>query len=360
MKKISNKSLRFGVITILVVGLLVVFFVPFEQQIKGPGRFIANVEWTLNQVEQDKLQSNLIFHGIKKNDNISLFHFGRPDYIRLSLMPDQQIGHRLNAGDIVAQLVSAEDQLRFLTLRGELDEAQANLAALNTGEKEALQVEGQEAVSYAESQLEAYEPILQRQKLLFEKNLISEQELETSQAQYDLLKINVSLQEARLQAAKTGAKTEQIAIIESKITSVEQQLKIFAEKMDAEKIKTPITGILVQPDRSSGELCHVCDLDTVVVQMPIRATEIKYVEPGMTLQAFVSGSKRNVIKAKIAHIDRNATQINMQPMYIATAILDNKDGNINNGMTGYIKINAGTVTGWTLVKRAWANFHFNR
>ena len=359
MKRLSKSFLRNGALALVIVIVLVAFVVPIEHQIKGPGRFIASAEWTLEQIEQDKLQTNLIFQGMQKNDQISLFHFNRPDFIKLSLMHDAIIGNKINSGDVVAKLVSSEDGIRLSSLQGEMNEAQASLAAINTGAKEAYKKEGQEALQYAKSQLAAYEPILKRQKILFEKKLVSEQELEESSAQHDLLKINVSLQEARLQAALTGEKKEQIAVIESKVRASGEQFKIFSKKMEAQIIKTPISGIIVQPDRSAGELVHICSLDTVVIQMPIKASELRYIKTGMTIIAFLPGSKREGIEAEIKHIDHNATQVNMQPMYLATAIAVNENNEIFSGMTGYMKINVGTVSVWTLLKRAWANFHFN-
>jgi len=360
MKKITNKYLRLGVPMIVVLVVVIAFVIPVEQQIKGPGRFIAKTEWTLVQIEQDKLQANLIRQGMKRNDRISLFHFNRPDYITVSLLPSITVGESLNAGDAVARLVSAEDEIRLAALRGELNEARANLAALNTGAKEAFRKEGEEALNYAITQFQAYEPILERQKTLYEKKLISRQELETSQAQYDMLKINVSLQKARLQAAETGEKAEQIAIIEAKVRSAAEQLDSFFKKLEAETITTPISGTIVEPQRSVGELVHICNMDTMIIQMPIKAAEVKYVEPGMSLKALIAGSKSQIIEAEILGVDRNARMINMQPMFIATAAIVNSGEEIYNGMSGYMKINAGRITVWTLLRRAWSNFHFNR
>ena len=352
--------LRNLLLVLILIVIITVLLVPIDYQIKGPGRLIANAEWTLVQLEQDKLQSNLIFQGVKKHDQISLFHFDRPDYINISMMPNNLIGDRISAGDVMAKLVSAEDKIRLSSLQGELDEAQASLASLNTGAKEAFQIEGQQALHYAKSQVEAHQLVLDRQKELFQKQLISEQELETSQAQYELLKINVSLQQARLQATKTGEKMEEIAVIEAEMRAAENQINVFRQKLEAETIKVPIDGILVQPDRALGELCHICNLDTIIIQMPIKASEVQFVKSGMPIEIHIAGLKNNLINANVHSVDRNAMQVNGQPMYLATAMVVNENDDIHNGMTGYMKINAGRIGPWTLLNRAWNNFQFNR
>ncbi len=359
MKK-PGKTLGISTLAIILIICIVALVVKFEYKIKGPGRFIAKVEWTLVQIEQDKLQSNLIFHGERRNDQVYLFHFDRPDYVHLSLTPNIVIGQKIQAGEVTARFISTEDKIRLAALQGELKEAGASLAAFNTGAKEAYQKQVEEALQYAKAELAAFEPVLERQKVLFEKQLISEQELETAQAQYDLYKINVSLQEARLQTAKTGAKAEQIAVIQAKVAAVAQQLEIFNEKLDAESIKCPINGTIVRPNRSTGELVHVCGLDTMVVEMPVKASEIKYVKPGMKLTAYVSGSEENVIKTKVSSVDRNATFINLQPMYLITALVANDGDDIYNGMTGYMEISTGKTSVPEILGRAWAEFHFNK
>jgi len=350
----------FSALAIIFVLVFVALSIKFEYKIKGPGRFVANAEWTLEQVERDKLQSNLIYQNNAGSDQINLFHFDRPDYIHLSLTPGRSIGDRISAGDVIAKLVSAEDEIRLAALRGELYKAQASLATLNTCAKAALQQENKQALQYAKAELAAYEPVLERQKVLFEKQLVSQQELETTQAQYDLFKINVSLQQARLQAAKTGEKAEQIAVIEADVNATAKKLAIFNKKLDAETVTCPINGVLVQPDRSAGELSHVCDLDTVIIQMPIKASQVQRLEKGMMLKAYISGSKQNVIVTDISSINRNAIQVNGQPMFLVTAIVANEDGRILNGMTGYMEIHVGKVRVSSLLRRAWASFHFNQ
>ncbi len=347
-------------LAIILIIFIVALFARFEYKIKGPGRFIAKVEWTLVQIEQDKLQSNLLFQGDKRNDQINLFHFDRPDYVRLSMTPEIVIGGAIEAGQVAVKLVSTEDEIRLAALRGELEEANASLAALTTGAKEAFQKEVEKSLQYAKAELAAYEPVLKRQKALFERQLISEQELETTQAQYDLYKINVSVQEARLQAAKTGEKAERIAVIQAEVASIAQRLEIFYEKLEAQSIKCPIDGIIVQPNRSLGELVRVCGLDSMVIEMPVKGSKISSVKPGMTLTAYVSGSRKNIIKTKISSIDHNATLINLQPMYLVRALVANDDNSIYNGMTGYMEISTGKVSVLQLLEKAWANFHFNK
>ncbi len=359
MKKLSRKSTGLAVVLALAVLFLISLLVKFETTLKGPGRFVATSEWTLVQVEQDKVQSNLMYNGTKQQSEINLFQFNRPDYVHLKLRQGIFVGSWVEKGTLIANLTSHEDEIRLAGLRGELHQAQANMEALRTGAKEALQQEMSQAVEYAKAQVAAYEPILERQKELYEKQLISEQQYDSARAQYDLYKIQVDLQTARLQAAKTGEKQEALEILQAQINSLSNQLEVLNEKLSAESIRTPISGIVVQPDRSVGELVHICNTDTMVIQMPVRDSKIHSVQMGMTLDANAPGSGER-FRATVSGISHNVTLVNLQPMFMVNAQLSNPDRRLIHGMTGNMRISTGSTYWWQMLQQAWTNYRFNK
>jgi hypothetical protein len=336
----------------------VALFVKFDYKIKGPARLVAYSEWTLSNVEQDKLISNHVYNGVQNQHDIMLFHFERPDFVRFSLNTELHQGDLVREGDIIAHFMSSNDALHLAELTGLLKQAKANLAALETGEKQAFQQEASEALAYAKAELQAYEPVLKRQIELHEKNLISDQDLEIAQAQYDLYKINVSVQEARLQSVKTGEKEEAISIIEAQAKSISDQLAIFQEKIDAASIKSPIHGIIVQPDHALAELCHICELDSMVVQMPVKLSELKNVKIGDPMTINVPGS--DIINVKVSNINQSATFINLKPMYLVSTVVPNPNYRIKHGMTGNVEIKTGKSTLFDIIAESWTSFRFNK
>ena len=225
-------------------------------------------------------------------------------------------------------------------------------------EKQAFQQEASQALTYAKAEVAAYEPVLERAKMLHEKNLISDQELEVTQAQYDLYTINVSVQEARLQSVKTGQKEEAILVIEAQAKAVSNQLDIYQEKLDAAAIKSPVKGMLVQPDRTNAELCHICELDSMIVQMPVKASEVKNIGIGAPMIVNVSGTEN--VELYVSGIDYGATMVMAQPMYIVSAVLPNPDYSIKHGMTGNVEITTGKSTLLKMLAESWTSFRFNK
>lgn len=360
MKRREKKTLGQITLGILAVLLLVSLFLKFDYTIKGPGRFIAQTEWTISQMEQDKLLTRLLSNDFAQNTEMSLFHVNRPDYISFRVKDGLAVGDRLPTGEIVAQIASIEDQLRLTSSLGKLQQANAQLAAQKTGLKRALQEEADRTLQLSKAQLAAYEPVLKRQQELYNQNLISSQEFEITRAQHELYQIDVALQEARVRTARTGEKAEVLAVIEAQIRAAADELVLLQKKAAAETFRTPIEGILVQPDIAVGELLHLCKTDTMVVQMPVKITDIQYVKPGHKVLLYVFGEGRKPRQSTIIGISQTTRMVNLQPMYIATAYVENLDQKLLYGMTGAFVIMTGKATLMEMIHRSWKNFRFNK
>lgn len=283
-------------------------------------------------------------NGRYANDDWSLIHFERPDFVNVSILADLAVGQQVGEGQAIGLKSSLEDQYRIAAVRGLLQQAQANYALLDTGAKEPLQQEARESLEYARAELEAYKPILTRQKELYEKQLISEQELEITEAQYQLYKINVSLQEARLKGTRTGEKDEALAVADANLKTLSQQLDLLEQKAVSDTIVSPIQGIIVPPDRKVGELFHVCNMDSMILQMPVAQTTINRIREKMSISINVPGMRDSTISAKINYISPIATMVNTSPMFMVTATLPNPQSLLYHGMTGTMSIRIGRLS----------------
>ena len=360
MKRRDKKTI--GQITLIIVAvfLLVSLFIQFDYTIKGPGRFVAQAEWTISQMEQDKLLTRLFSNDFTQKTETSLYHVNRPDYISFRVKDGMAVGNQLSAGEIVAQITSIEDQLRLTSSLGQLQQANAQLAAQKTVLKHTLQEEANRTLQLAKAQLAAYEPVLKRQQELYDQNLISSQEFEITRAQHELYQIDVALQDARVQTARTGEKAEALAVIETQIRASADELELLQKKAAAETYRAPIAGILVQPDIALGELLHLCKTDTMVVQMPIKVTDIQYVKPGQKVHAYVFGEGRLPGIVTVIGISQSTRMVNRQPMYIAAAYVENQDQKLLQGMTGTFVIMTGRASLMEMMRRSWKNFRFNK
>jgi len=168
MKSLSNAQrliIGSGLVIVLVF-LLAVIEYPYA--VKSPCRVVAQSEWSLIQLEPDKLSSRLVRNDSNKIQDFTLLQFNRQDFFRFSLSPEIRPGQPVREGQVIGSIVSSENQLILDNLVGELDKARANLEFLSTGEKSPVQEEARHALEYARAELAVFEPQLRRKQKLYD------------------------------------------------------------------------------------------------------------------------------------------------------------------------------------------------
>jgi len=333
-----SRRTGFLVIAVLLSGLVLVspFWIVITDSISGPCRFVAQKEWSVYQIDPDKLYWRLIDHDSSRVESFSLLFFNRPDYITVSLAPGINAGRPVRRGQTIAHYFSHDDHGQYADLAGLLDNARARLEFLRSGEKASVLAEAEKALAYAQQERLAFEPKLKRQRELYSGNLISEQELELSEDTARLLRINVDLQQARLRTVSTGEKVESLAVAEAEISRLQDQLDLMETKLAVERVSTPIPGIVLD-QLGDSVLCSVSKDDTLVVQMPVHENRIFQVRKGQALQVSTS-DRRLTLKAQVHSVGRKVQLVLDQPMYIVTALMPNTEYDIRPGMTGSCKI----------------------
>jgi multidrug efflux system membrane fusion protein len=93
-------------------------------------------------------------------------------------------GERVEKGQVIAQLRSDEYQARLTTARGQLDQAQATLAAMKSGERSEEQLRRESQLRAAEAKLEYAKTEFERYTRLLESSAVSRSEYELAQTTY--------------------------------------------------------------------------------------------------------------------------------------------------------------------------------
>ena len=352
MKRIQKRLLQI-IAVCAALSLLFTAFVKIDSAVNNPCRFIAHQQWELSHVEPDKLVSRLVSNDSFNVQQFSLHQFNRPDYIDFTLLTDIKSGSKLEKGEIVATLVSHEDRMRFTELASRLKQAQYELKILQTGEKPALQEEAQRSLEYAEAELEAYKPRLERTRQLFQNNLVSQDELERAEANFQLYQVNVAVQKAKVDAAQSGEKIESVDRIRAEIAGLEEEVLLMEEKIESEKIQSPISGLVVESEQD-GILLEVNKVDTLVTQIPVEESVYRYIKTGLDVVLFPSGLNRSV-RTTVFNLGQRAQIVNGKSMFIVTCLLDNRENGILPGMTGRAKITYDRSTLLQKLFRSWSD-----
>lgn len=348
----NNKTVSL-LILLLILGLLLIISVFFTWQytIQGPCYFSVYKEWSLIQDAPGRLMTRFLINDPPHVQDFNLFQFERQDFIKFSLSSRLKVGDTVLKDDTIGTIYSTENRIRYEKLSGELNVAKANLLNLSTGKKTSVQQEAVKAVDYAKTELVSFEPVVKRKRQLFEAKLVSPEELELTEAHYRLLKLNVSIAEARLKIVQTGEKPEEIELVKKEISALETQVDAIRSILSDLTIVSPLDGIFMG---SQGDtIFRIAQIDTMVVQIPVDETKIQYLRIGSAVQVLVPAVAGLIIKGTVNSIDKNPQFSNGRTMFVVRIIVENTGHKLLTGMTGNVRILGDKITLLTFLKRWW-------
>src|SRR5690606_40369427 len=93
-------------------------------------------------------------------------------------------GQRVNKGDLIAQLRQDEFDARLATLQGQLDQAQAELAALRQGERPEERLRREAQLRAAEARLANARTEYDRHAQLLQRNAVTRPVYESTESAY--------------------------------------------------------------------------------------------------------------------------------------------------------------------------------
>ena len=323
--------------------------VRFPYDIEVPCQIVGQKSWALIQVEPDKLLSKTYDNTQDKTLNFTLLQFDREDFVKFQHFIKEDFW--INKDDPVAKVISLDNQIMMANLTGELEKARDNLAIATAGEKEALTKEAEHALELAKIQFEAYAPQYQRNKELYEKNLISPSEWEITRATYDGYQSNIALQEARLEVMRTGEKDEIVRYMKDHVSQLQNQVQLMNSKMELGDIRAPFDGVISYPSQDSI-ICLIENTDSLLCKLPIPVSELKFVDPGHSINIRLYETD-NEYEAVLMDTGRRSKLINGSPVYIGTGYLHSETNDAAPGMIGIAEVHCDEVSLIELLYRSF-------
>lgn len=163
----------------------------------------------------------------------------------------KESGAMLQEGDVILELSNLNRELSVLSQEASLNES------INRLRQTRLQLEQndlsqQQTLALIENQLEILEPQYRRQKILFEKELISKQEFEQTKANYEY---NLKRKEITYKSYKNDSisRVRQLTQLNKSERRMMESLNGVGQILDNLTIKSPIDGQLTAPQLFEGE-----------------------------------------------------------------------------------------------------------
>lgn len=339
-KPIKAIYIVYVLVSLIILTLFLSVKIPLRIQVTG--KLISSKEWFVTKGTDGRLISLVRDHIKGNSQNYSVNLFVRGDVISYKLSPQVTAGYHISKNDTVGVIQSNEVQRNLSSLQGQLMAKQAELEMYRSGEKESLIEMARQNLLTAKKSAEMQHQIAKRQKELFQRNLVSQEQYEIEQAKADVLDAEVQLSIARLNSLLEGAKEEQIIFIETQIQAIEREVNIYKERLAKSAILAPISGITTNTF-SSDTLLHVMDVENLVFLFPINWRNKIHIEINQLIGLNIPDIKGE-ITARVISVGNNILTLGGRHTIVILALVKNSKYTLSPGLMVQGKLYCGKVT----------------
>ncbi len=299
-------------------------YIELTYTVSSKGLLYPGKEWVLSRTTDGNLINSL-----KDNFNNSLIdytvtEFQRGDMASFAVRPQVLQKKQIEKGDTIAIIQSQNELLRITELRGELAVQQRLLSVYASGERlQDIEVAYQQMI-LAQNEVKAQQRITERNRILYEKRHIPEEEYEVSLNELNIKEQEYLIAQTQYESLKGGAKPEQIELIQANIESLKQQIEQINRLMDAYTITSPINGIIIKQqgtNTSYETILRVAQTTEYVIKIPVNVYQLPYLETGQKLNFHTPGTGE-AFSAYIAGFDNTVQMIDGRQKIFLTAVTD--------------------------------------
>jgi len=340
--RLRNTLMTIGAFVCVAVVLAVLIKIP--ESVSGSCLIDPGRHWKLTEMRPGsyKTVTDDLLAGELRHYRV--YQFDRPSFVDFSLAADTR-GDLVSAGDVLATANSTSLAIELIERQTDLAEARAELAILKSGSKSTVLKRAELSIRLAESELAAYLVQYDRQKNLYEEEILSSEDWEIFESRLDLLNLDVEIARAKLEELSTGSTPEKIEQSLTSISSLEKELAAVQEMVEALDIRTPIGGHLSLKERT-GSLLSVTDNDSMIARILIPQSQARKPQVGQMFNMIVPGFVEDEFAGRVLRIDQQVTLTGAGPFITVFGLLENGDGRLVSGMTGRAKIFGETSSLW--------------
>jgi HlyD family secretion protein len=269
-------------------------------------------------------------------------------------------GDRVNAGDLVARIDTADADLALRRAQAERDQAQAQLALLRAGSRiedvrqAQSQVQaGQADVKAAQADADAAAADVERFENLLRANAGSVKQRDDAVTRRDVAQARVRGAQDRAQAAadalarvRAGARPQEIAAAAARVAALDVQIATVRKTLDDAVVKSPTGGVVTSKILHTGEMVAprapivvVTDLDHAWANVYVDERLVPQLKIGQAVTLVTDAGQRlngtiTFISPKAEFTPRNVqtAEERSKLVYRIKVTADNRDGVLKPGM----------------------------
>ena len=222
-------------------------------------------------------------------------------------------GQRVNKGDKIATLDSAELESHVSQSRAYLSETMARLQELRTGSRPQEVEQARAECSRAEAELSKAKKDLDRAEVLFKNGAISAQKMDASQEVYNVSFSRHQKALESLSLVKEGPRKEEIRVAANRVKQAASALRGSEERVKDTVIYAPLSGVVMRRNVEQGEIVSpgtpvytVGDLANPWIKVYVKEDRLGLVKLGQKARISVDSYPGKVYEGNITYISSEA------------------------------------------------------
>jgi membrane fusion protein YbhG len=222
-------------------------------------------------------------------------------------------GERIQKKSEIALLEPDELQQEVLLREAELQAAQAALLELKEGYLPEEIAQAGAKLQQAKANFTRLQSDYDRQKTLFEGDVISNREFDVSSSAFEVAKAKVLEANEQFSLLKRGIRKEKIAQAVANVSKVKQTLALSKTRLGYTKIYSPISGYVLTDNVQDGEyvspgtpVVTVANLENVWLRAYVDEKDLGKIKLGQTVKISVDSYPDKVYLGKVTFISSEA------------------------------------------------------
>jgi putative peptide zinc metalloprotease protein len=267
-------------------------------------------------------------------------------------------GETLKKGTVIGRLSYSDYLAQVKIYTAKMQEQQAVINELKSRPKpEEVQL-AERVLEVEKTRAQFSKAKLSRLEKLYEEKTISFEDLDDARREYGIDLEQVEEKRANLELIKSGVPPDKIASTEAKLQSLKEQRDYNQQKIELSVFYMPFDGKLITMHLKQkigsyfdkGETLAVAEnTDQVDIQIEVPESDIGYVVESARIRARPLAYHSEDFTGVVTAIDAEVTETRSGKVVRIITSVENKDGRLKAGMTGYAKISCGTLPVWKIL-----------
>jgi len=348
----TNLSFWTKIILGTSVGLTLLAFqwLPWDDIVVGTVTLHPYKRWRVTKDGPGQFVCRLEGERISGEENLRLIQFDRPDLVSMRLAAAVKPGEHIAEGSEVLRFVSADLESELRDLEKEINRARLYIEELRSGAKQAEIEIARVGLEKARERYRNHQTLLERQRALYQQDLIPREDMEQAENIERVLKINLDLAKAKLDAAMSGEKPTMIKRARAELEIFKARLAALQDKSVRLVINTPING-QVNGLLHAKEIVSISETDSLLCMIFLPEYMLAKVKPGMKAEITPFALFDSTYTSRLLRIEPPQVDARGNRYIIAVAAIGNPGYRLAPGMSGEARIYAGRLSAWSWLVR---------